>query len=150
LRATGSGNQPVGGILRLAINAPLRNTGGTIEALNGGRVEAAFARIEGGLIRALPVGADTGADGATTVAGQIPLGGMTIVNPTPNAAANPPIPLDPHGMILEGDLKLGLPTANQEATLIGEVENKGILRVVTTTDKVARLRVGEAARPPRP
>jgi hypothetical protein len=53
-------------------------------------------------------------------------------------------------MILEGDLKLGLPTANQEATLIGEVENKGILRVVTTTDKVARLRVGEAARPPRP
>jgi hypothetical protein len=95
LRATGSGNQPVGGILRLAINAPLRNTGGTIEALNGGRVEAAFARIEGGLIRALPVGADTGADGATTVAGQIPLGGMTIVNPTPNAGRQSADPARP-------------------------------------------------------
>ena len=114
VRAIGSGSN--GGTLTLAINAPFQNTGGTIEALSGGRVEAAFARIEGGLIR--------------NIGGSIPLGNMTLVNPGT-------------GMRLEGDLKLGLAGANQEAFIIGEIENTGILRVSASTH-YARLRLGDS------
>ncbi len=105
-----------GGILRLAFNGPLRNTGGTIEALNGGRVEAAFARIEGGLIRNL--------------GGSIPLGNMTLVNPG-------------SGMRLEGDLTLGLSGSAQEAFIIGDIENNGTLRISASTH-YARLRIGDS------
>ncbi len=105
-----------GGILRLDITDILRNTGGTIEALSGGRVEAGFARIDGGLIR--------------NFGGFIQLGGMTLVNPGT-------------GMRLEGDLTLGLPGANQGAVIVNEIENTGILRIAASTH-VAHLRVGEA------
>lgn len=104
-----------GGILTLSLSGRLQNTGGTIEALNGGRVQAEFARIEGGLVR--------------NVGGFIPLGGMTLFNPG-------------SGMRLEGNLTLGLPTANQEATIINGIENTGILRVASSGPSAA-LRVGE-------
>jgi hypothetical protein len=136
LRATGSGNNALGGILRLAINRPLINTGGTIEALNGGRVEAAFARIEGGLIR-------NGRPNATPAVppGFIPLANMTIVNPTGSGS----VPLDPNGMILEGDLTLGAAGVDQNARLVGEIKNSGTLRIAASGGNSSYLRMGEAA-----
>ncbi len=116
LRATGSGTAPLGGILRLAVHGTVENTGGTIEALNKGRVEAALARIEGGLVR------NTG--------GFINLNGTTLVNPGT-------------GMRLEGEHQLGLAGAHQEAFIIGEIENTGILRVAASTH-FARLRLGSS------
>jgi hypothetical protein len=108
-----------GGILRLHISGTLKNTGGTIEALSGGTVDATFARIEGGLIR--------------NIGGFIPLGGMTLFNPGT-------------GMRLEGDLTLGLPAGNQEATMINGIENVGVLRV-TGLGPWAALRIGENGAP---
>lgn len=114
LRAIGSGNSPLGGVLRLSFNGPLKNTGGTIEALNTGRVEAGKVRVEGGLVR--------------NVGGFIDLNGWTLVNPGT-------------GMRLEGDLKLGLSGANQEAEIIGEIANTGTLRVASSNN-YARIRIG--------
>ena len=119
LRATGSGNNALGGILRLSTHGPLQNTGGTIEALNKGRVEANFARIEGGLVR--------------NNGGFIDLNGMTLVNPG-------------GGMTLEGEHTLGHPTVHQEARLVGEIENKGVLRVEGGTQR-AILAISEQANP---
>jgi hypothetical protein len=140
LRAIGTGSPApaLGGILRLAMNLPLKNTGGTIEAVSGGRVEAVSSgiqptRIEGGLIRNL--------------GGTILLGDMIIVNPTvDDPAAIPPTTVDPNGMILEGDLTLGLPTASQEMVLVGEIKNTARLRVATSTS-YSHLRIGEVNRP---
>jgi hypothetical protein len=102
-----------GGILRLDITDILRNTGGTIEALSGGRVEAGFARIDGGLIR--------------NFGGFIQLGGMTLVNPGT-------------GMRLEGDLTLGRAGVNQAAVIVNEIENTGILRIAASTHAGAPAR----------
>jgi hypothetical protein len=117
LRATGSGVNPLGGILRIALNGPLKNSGGTIEALNKGWVEAGFARIEGGLIR--------------NNGGFIDLNGMVLVNPGT-------------GMRLEGEHSLGLPAAHREARLVGEIENTGLLRIEGGT-QAARLWISERA-----
>lgn len=117
LRATGSGNNALGGVLRLTINGPLKNTGGTIEALNTGRVEAGVVRVEGGLVR--------------NVGGFIDLNGWTLVNPGT-------------GMRLEGDLTLGLAPSNQEGRLVGTIENTGVLRLKGTASR-ALLMMGEAA-----
>jgi hypothetical protein len=120
-----------GGTLRLAINGPLRNTGGTIEALDGGRIEAAFARIEGGVIRNL--------------GGFIPLSGMTIVNPTSADAPAAGAIVDFAGMKLEGDLTLGAPGSNQAAGLIGDIQNSGTLRIAASGGNYSYMRLGEYA-----
>lgn len=119
LRATGSGNNALGGVLRLTINGPLKNTGGTIEAVNTGRVEAGRVRVEGGLVR--------------NVGGFIDLNGWTLVNPGT-------------GMRLEGEHTMGHATAYQEARLVGEIENTGVVRIVNGT-QAARLWLTENANP---
>lgn len=108
-----------GGLLFLNARQPLTNVGGTIEALSGGRIEAGFARIEGGLVR--------------NFGGDIRLRGMQLYNPG-------------SGMRLEGDLKLGVQGESQEAGLINGIENTGILRV-RSFGQDARLRIGEPANP---
>lgn len=108
-----------GGILRIATGGILKNTGGTIEATTGGRVEANFGRIEGGLVR------NTG--------GTIDWNGMTLVNPST-------------GLRLEGEHTLGHATAYQEARLVGEIENTGVVRIVNGT-QAARLWLTENANP---
>ncbi|HEX8078038.1 MAG TPA: hypothetical protein VF511_09500, partial [Chthoniobacterales bacterium] len=125
-----------GGILQLRIAGTLKNTGGTLEALSAGRLEATgLTRVEGGLIR--------------NVGGFIPLGNMTIVNPT-GAGTNPAVPLDPNGMILEGEVTLGLANSSETAYLVGEIKNTSILRIGSTSTNpgiYARLSIGEAGRP---
>ena len=117
LRATGSGTNALGGVLRLSFNGPLKNTGGTIEALSTGRVDAGVVRVEGGLVR--------------NVGGFIDLNGWTLVNPGT-------------GMTLEGELTLGSPSAYNEATLVGAIENKGLLRIEGGA-QAARLWISENA-----
>ncbi len=129
-----------GGTLSLAVS-PIRNTGGLIEAINGGKVQADLARIEGGTIRNGRPAAVPPVPGGT-----LPLTNMTIVNPT-GPGTDPAVPLNPDGMILEGNLTLGAPNSNQEARLIGEIKNLGTLRIAAYGGNSTSLRLAEAARP---
>ena len=122
-----------GGILRaqddatlnLNVRETIKNTGGTIEALDGGKIVASIARVEGGLIR--------------NFGGSINLHNMTMVNPDADQTLAHP----DGGMTLQGTLDL---TNGQVARLVKTIRNEGELRVRSTgTDTV--LRIGETAAP---
>ena len=144
LRATGSGNDPLGGILRLSINGPLKNTGGTLEALHGGRIEADAARIEGGLIKIHPAQPNAV---PPVPAGSISLAGMTIVNPSA-ASGTPNRDTDPDGMLLQGDIPIGNTgyTTNSVPRLVGEIKNTGKLRLAATGNNSSHLFLSETAK----
>lgn len=114
-----------GGDLVLNINGALKNTGGTIEALNGGRILAKSARIEGGLVRN---------DG-----GHISLHNMVMVNPDTDQTLTYP----DGSMTLRGTLDL---TNNQSMRLVNTVTNEGELRIRSTGNDTV-VRIGENGRP---
>jgi hypothetical protein len=117
-----------GGILALSIGQTLKNTGGLIEALSGGSINATFARIEGGLIH--------------NNGGYISLDRMVLVNPDADQTRKfDDVPSG--GMSLRGTLDL---MNSHTVRLVNTIRNEGELRVRSTGSDTI-VRIGEQANP---